>query len=160
MKESKNDILLLELNKINNLPRLNEEELYQYSKMISSDINLNVLKRGITYTCIILSQNEEIKVGMDNENKLKVINKLLNNHLFISSTVRSLRKCEVNPKENKKELLIFIHTTIETLKVIKEYQKLKSKKPKEEKKQPKKDEPVKNVATTKVSKIVKKQTEI
>lgn len=153
MKENKNDILLLELSKINNLSKLNEEELYKFSKMISNGINLNVLKRGITFTCIILSQNEEIKIGMDNESRLKVINKLLNNHLFISSTVRSLRKNKVNPKENKKELLIFIHTTIETLKVIKEYQKLKEQK--EEKKQPKKVEPKKTSVSAKVPKVIK-----
>lgn len=120
-KENKNDILLDTLTKVNNLQNLDEKQLMAISKTIASSINLNSLKRNVNNVCMVLSKNQNIK--MDNQKRLDLIYELLHNTTRISTDIRDLRG--KNIKSN--ELLPFVENTLNTLEMIKEYQKFNEK---------------------------------
>ena len=126
---NKNDIVLSNLVQLD-ITKLKDEELNKTAQTIAKTLNINGLRRNINTALFqIIEMSATI---VDNNKKLEIIKKLLQEQKTIEQHTRNFKRKNTIKTETK-DIKNFITTTVETLTAIKNYI------PKKE--QPKKAEP-------------------
>ena len=116
MKESKNDSILTILEGID-VTKLKDEELNKTAQNIATTININGLRRHINSTLMIVVETE----AKDNNQKLELVKKLLNNQKTIEKNVRNFKR-KSTIAIDKTDNITFITVTKDILTTIQKYQ--------------------------------------
>ena len=143
MKESKNNLILTKLKEID-ITKLTEDELTKTAKEIATTININGLRRHINYALFQITTDE----STDNNKKLDIIKSLLQGQKIIDANVRNFKRKTTMVATDKKDIITFITTTVETLTAISKYQPQPKKAKTEDVKEVK---PTEKVETTKAN---------
>ena len=141
-----NDLIIKEINSVD-LDNMTGEQLNELKEYIVSNINISKLNEAITKSCLNLSQvappsfmADAVWLALDNQKRLDIIYKLMNNFNFIKDDVKNFRKNKNNCNDNIDYVYSFLSRTKDLVESIIEFGEFKHEECKENIKQLKENE--------------------
>lgn len=141
-----NDLIIKEINSVD-LDNMTGEQLNELKEYIVSNINISKLNEAITKSCLNLSQvappsfmADAVWLALDNQKRLDIIYKLMNNFNFIKDDVKNFRKNKNNCNDNIDYVYSFLSRTKDLVESIIEFGEFKHEEYKENIKQLKENE--------------------
>lgn len=141
-----NDLIIKEINSVD-LDNMTGEQLNELKEYIVSNINISKLNEAITKSCLNLSQvappsfmADAVWLALDNQKRLDIIYKLMNNFNFIKDDVKNFRKNKNNCNDNIDYVYSFLNRTKDLVESIIEFGEFKHEEYKENIKQLKENE--------------------
>lgn len=136
-----NDLIIKEINSVD-LDNMTGEQLNELKEYIVSNINISKLNEAITKSCLNLSQvappsfmADATWLALDNQKRLDIIYKLMNNFNFIKDDVKNFRKNKNNCNDNIDYVYSFLCRTKDLVESIIEFGEFKHEEYKENIKQ-------------------------
>lgn len=136
-----NDLIIKEINNVD-LCDLTEEQVIELKQNIVSNINISKLNEAVTNACMNLSQvgppsfmADAVYIATDNQKRLDIIYKLMNNFNLFKNDVKNFRKNKNNCNDNYDYIFNFLYNTKDLVKSVVEFGEFKQEEYKENMKQ-------------------------
>lgn len=136
-----NDLIIKEINNVD-LCDLTEEQVIELKQNIVSNVNISKLNEAVTNACMNLSlvgppsfMADAVYIAIDNQRRLDIIYKLINNFNLFKNDVKNFKKNKNNCNNNYDYMFNFLSNTKDLVESVVEFGEFKQDKHKENMKQ-------------------------